>query len=178
MVAEDMNTASLGNVSATPPVPNKIVSVCTALTTTLTTMSAPAAASAGLFAPLPPSATNRDTASSATSQPVTTRPARRSEVAMPKPIEPSPITATFVADEDIRLFPRASLATADCLGSPSRYHGLAALPKRETRRKRIIAKDRYHGGKRIARSYLPVRPLAVRARADAGLLRQHQRATR
>jgi len=52
------------------------------------------AAPAGVWAPNPPSATNRATASSDTSQPVTSRPARRSEVAMPKPIEPSPMTAT------------------------------------------------------------------------------------
>ena len=71
-----------------------MVSVCAALTTTLTTMSAALAASAGVLAPLPPSATNRATVSAETSQPVTSKPARRSEVAMPKPIEPSPMTAT------------------------------------------------------------------------------------
>ena len=51
------------------------------------------AASAGVFAPPPPSATNRAMASPETSQPVTAKPARRSEVAMPNPIEPSPTTA-------------------------------------------------------------------------------------
>src|SRR5438552_2632983 len=94
MVAEEMNTAPLPRVSATPLAPSRIVSVCAALTTTLTTMSADFAASAGVLAPLPPSATNRCTESAETSQPVTSRPARRSEVAMPKPIEPSPMTAT------------------------------------------------------------------------------------
>src|SRR3979411_2789675 len=69
-------------------------SVCAALTTTLTTMSACFAASAGVLAPFPPSATSRATGSAERSQPVTSKPARRSEVAMPKPIEPSPMTAT------------------------------------------------------------------------------------
>ena len=73
-----------------------MVSVWAALTTTLTTMSAPLAASAGVLAPLPPSATNRATLSAETSQPVTAKPARSSEVAMPNPIEPSPITAMSV----------------------------------------------------------------------------------
>src|SRR4030088_557773 len=94
MVAEDTNTAPFARVSATPSLPNRIVSVCAALTTTLTTMPALVAAFAGGAAPLPPSATNRATASAETSQPVTSKPARRSEVAMPKPIEPSPMTAT------------------------------------------------------------------------------------
>ena len=71
-----------------------MVSVWAALTTTLTTISADFAASAGVPAPLPPSATNRFTESAETSQPVTSSPARRSEVAMPNPIEPSPMTAT------------------------------------------------------------------------------------
>ena len=83
MVAEDMNTASLASVSATPSLPNRMVSVCAALTTTLTTMSAAFAASAGVLAPFPPSLTKRATLSAATSQPVTSKPARRSEVAMP-----------------------------------------------------------------------------------------------
>src|SRR5229473_793374 len=94
MVAEEMNTAPLGKVSATPSLPNRMVSVCAALTTTLITMSADLAASAGVLAPLPPSATKRATVSAETSQPVTAKPARRSEVAMPNPIEPSPMTAT------------------------------------------------------------------------------------
>ena len=71
-----------------------MVSVCAALTTTLTTMSAAFAASAGVLAPVPPSTTNRATESAETSQPVTSSPLRRSEVAMPNPIEPSPMTAT------------------------------------------------------------------------------------
>src|SRR5258705_795090 len=94
MVAEDTNTESLAMVWAPPSLPNKMVSVCAALTTTLTTMFACFAASAGVLAPAPPSVTNRATASSETSQPVTSKPPRLSEVAMPKPIEPSPITAT------------------------------------------------------------------------------------
>ena len=94
MVAEETNTASFASVSATPSLPNRMVSVCAALTTTLTTMSAPFAASAGVLAPAPPSATNRAMASAETSQPVTSKPARLSEVAMPKPIEPSPMRAT------------------------------------------------------------------------------------
>ncbi len=83
MVAEEMNTASLARVSATPLAPNRMVSVWAALTTTLTAISADFAASAGVPAPLPPSPTNRFTASAETSHPVTSKPARRSEVAMP-----------------------------------------------------------------------------------------------
>src|SRR5436305_1824897 len=64
MVADDTNTASFANVSPTPSLPNRMVSVCAALTTTLTTMSAFLAVSAGVFAPRPPSATNRATGSS------------------------------------------------------------------------------------------------------------------
>src|SRR5258708_10275269 len=52
----------------------------TTLFRSLTTMSAALAASAGVLAPLPPSATNRATVSAETSQPVTSKPARRSEV--------------------------------------------------------------------------------------------------
>src|SRR3954468_1175444 len=125
-----MNTAPLARVSATPPAPNKMVSVCAALTTTLTTISASLAACAGVFAPLPPSATKRATLSAETSQPVTSNPARRSEVAMPKPIEPSPITAMRgFADSDIDDF---SPMPHSRHGLTSGYHGLAPLPKRET----------------------------------------------
>src|SRR4029079_5886542 len=103
MVADETNTAPLPRVSATPLGPNRMASVWAALTTTLTTTSADFAASAGVLAPLPPSATNRFTDSAETSQPVTSRPARRSEVAMPKPIEPSPMTATRgLADSGMR----------------------------------------------------------------------------
>src|ERR1700723_3793657 len=129
-----MNTASLASVSATPPAPKKMASVCAALTTTLTTISAAFAASAGVFAPKPPSATNRATASSETSQPVTLRPARRSEVAMPKPIEPSPMTAARgFADTDsvMRQTPAVSSQPQFQGGFGSGYHGLAALPKHE-----------------------------------------------
>src|SRR5215470_16270713 len=132
MVAEEMNTAPLASVSATPPAPNRIASVCAALTTTLTAMSAFLAASAGVFAPLPPSATKRATLSAETSQPVTSKPARRSEVAMPNPIEPRPITVMRgFADSDIRRF---LFASAMPCGLAPAYHGLAALPKRETSR--------------------------------------------
>src|SRR5438093_987548 len=103
MVAEETNTASLAKVSATPSLPNRMISVCVALTTTLTTMSAPFAASAGVLAPAPPSATNRAMASAETSQPVTSKPARLSEVAMPKPIEPSPMRATLGSLDPARL---------------------------------------------------------------------------
>src|SRR5258708_32699746 len=95
MVAEETNTAPSQRVSAPPPAATRMVSVCAALPTTLTTMPAALAASAGVLAPRPPSATNRLTDSAETSQPVTAKPARRSEVAMPYPIEPSPITATL-----------------------------------------------------------------------------------
>jgi hypothetical protein len=71
MVAEEMKTPPLARVSATPPVPNRITSVWAAFTTTETTMSACFAASAGVAAPAPPSATRRATADWLTSQPVT-----------------------------------------------------------------------------------------------------------
>ena len=93
MVAEDTKTLPFGMVSAAPSLPNRIASVCAALTTTLTTISASLAASAGVLAPAPPSFTKRFTASAETSQPVTAWPARFSEVAMPYPIEPRPTTA-------------------------------------------------------------------------------------
>jgi len=51
MVAEETNTAPFASVSATPSAPNRMVSVCAALTTTLTAMSAFLAASASVFAP-------------------------------------------------------------------------------------------------------------------------------
>src|SRR3979411_1625446 len=143
-----------------------MVSVCAALTTTLTTMSACFAASAGVLAPFPPSATSRATASAETSQPITSKPARRSEVAMPKPIEPSPMTATrgFGDFGDTDSGMRQSLRFPH--GFALRYHGLATLPKHETRRQRGCCHDRNRG----TRGNLPPRPLAVRARADAGLL--------
>src|SRR5258708_1701970 len=177
MVAEETNTAPFARVSATPSLPNRMVSVCAPLTTTLTTMSAPFAASAGVFAPPPPSATNRATASSETSQPVTSRPARLSEVAMPKPIEPSPMTATRafeVTDSGMRQFLWDSSRPKFESGFAPRYHGLAALPKHETRRQKGCCHDRNQG----PRGNLPPRPFAVRARADAGLVGQYQRKTR
>jgi hypothetical protein len=99
-------------------------------------MSVDFAASAGVPAPLPPSATNRATESAETSQPVTSSPARRSEVAMPNPIDPSPMTATRgLADSGMRRFPNASFSRHLAGGFASGYHGLAALPKRGTRQK-------------------------------------------
>src|SRR3954471_12258851 len=94
MVADETNTAPFAMVSATPFAPNRIVSVWAAFTTTLMTMSAPFAASAGPVAPWPPSLTNRATATAETAQPAPSKPTRRSEVAIRKPIEPSPTTAT------------------------------------------------------------------------------------
>src|SRR5215211_6691387 len=145
MVAEETNTAPLGRVSPTPLAPNRMVSVWAALTTTLTTTSAFAAASAGVWAPLPPSATNRATLSAETSQPVTSNPARRSEVAMPKPIDPRPITA--ISGFLDSAMPR-SLNVLFCRAPGAGPLGITA------------------------------RPLAVRARADAGLIRKYQRETR
>src|SRR6202048_1993162 len=174
MVAEETNTASLARVSATPSLPNRMASVWAALTTTLTTMSACLAASAGVLAPFPPSAVNRATASPATSQPVTSNPARRSEVAMPKPIEPSPMTATRgfgITASGIWLFPRGSSQPRFNNGFALRYHGLAALPKRG----RTLKTGWHHDGKQGPRGNLPPPPLAGRARADAGLLGQYQR---
>src|ERR1700757_827248 len=104
-----------------------MVLVCAALSTTLTTMPAPFAASAGVLAPFPPSLTKRSTTSAETSQPVTSKPLRFREVAMPKPIEPSPITAIFgLSAEDIRRFLGVLVE-----GVAPAYHALAALPKHE-----------------------------------------------
>src|ERR1700730_5107432 len=174
MLADDTNTASFARVSAAPSLSNRMASVCVALTTTPTTISALLAASAGVLAPNPPSATNRATASAATSQPVTSKPARLSEVAMPKPIEPSPMTATRgfgVMVSGMRHFPRVPLKPNSRTALTSGYHGLAALPKRETRRQRGCCHDR-NGG---TRGNLPARTLVVRARADAGVVGQYQR---
>src|SRR5215471_577795 len=126
MVAEDRNTASAASVFATPFSPNRTASVWAALTTTLTTISAALAASAGVLAPLPPAATKRATLSAATSQPVTSKPARLSELAMPKPIEPSPITAIFgFPDSGMRQIPIGFLLH----GPATAYHALAVPPK-------------------------------------------------
>ena len=94
MVADEMKTAPGGMVLAAPSLPNRIVSVCAPLTTTLTTIAASFAASAGVAAPPPPSATSFSTVPAITSQPTTSKPARFSEVAMPNPIDPKPMTAT------------------------------------------------------------------------------------
>src|SRR5258705_13981432 len=94
MVAEEMNPAPLARVSATPSAPNRMVSVCAALTTTLTTISAALAASAGVLAAVPPSATNRARESAETSQPGTPKQPRRNEVAVQKAIEREPETAS------------------------------------------------------------------------------------
>ena len=64
-------------------------------------------------------------------------PARRSEVAMPNPIEPSPMTATRgLADSGMRRSLNVSFLTAiRSAALPLGYHGLAALPKRGKRLK-------------------------------------------
>src|SRR5579872_5817297 len=165
MVAEDTNTAPSARVSATPFWPNRMVSVWAALTTTLTTMSASFAAAAGVAAPLPPSDTNRSTTPAAASQPVTSNPARLSALAMPYPIEPSPMTATRgLTEADMR----RSLDSFQ-FRFPA-YHGLAVLPKRETRY--------HHERKQNSRRNLPSRTVAVRARPDAGFVRQYFREAR
>src|SRR5580704_16676301 len=94
MVAEETSTAPAGIASTAPSGPSRMASVCAALTTTDTTMSVRSAASAGVAAPCPPAATKRSTVAGLTSPPVTSSPARSSAVAMPKPIEPRPMTAT------------------------------------------------------------------------------------
>jgi hypothetical protein len=93
MVAQETKTPPFAKVSAAPFLPNRMDSVCAAFTTTDTTISAVRAASAGVAAPCPPAATKRATAASSTSHPVTAKPARFSDRAMPDPIEPNPITA-------------------------------------------------------------------------------------
>src|SRR5207237_4922570 len=147
MVAEETNTASLASVSATPPLPNRMVSVWAALTTTLTTIAAPLAASAGVLAPPPPSASNRLTASAETSQPVTAKPARRSEVAMPNPIEPSPITATrglAEFDSGIRRylgFPQSHLPGHDLRANASRLSGGKTAPHPRVTPERMLLRN-------------------------------------
>src|ERR1700733_1303552 len=188
MVADEMNTASFARVSATPLLPNRMDSVCAALTTTLTTMSAAFAASAGVFAPSPPSATNRATTSSDTSQPVTSKPARRSEVAMPKPIEPSPMTAACgLADADGVMRLSRGFLTAG-IGGAAWPLGTTAWPRCQSMRKAAKPRCRprdcqgrdrgcQDDRNQNPRGNLPARPLAVRARPDAGLVGQYQRQT-
>ena len=103
MVAEETKTPSLARVSATPCAPNRMASVCAAVTTTETTIAASLAASAGVAAPRPPAAAKRATAAGSTSQPVTAKPARSSDCAMPNPIDPRPITATRCFAMDVLL---------------------------------------------------------------------------
>jgi hypothetical protein len=61
MVAEETKTPSLARVSATPCAPNRIDSVCAAVTTTEIAIAASLAASAGVAAPCPPAAMKRAT---------------------------------------------------------------------------------------------------------------------
>ncbi len=88
-----MKTAPLARVSATPLAPNRMASVWAALTTTLTTMSAAFRRLRRRFGAVaavghePRHGIRRDVAAG------DLEPARRSEVAMPNPIEPSPMTA-------------------------------------------------------------------------------------
>src|SRR5260370_1129125 len=94
---------------------------------------------------------------------------------MPKPIEPSPMTAMRgFADSDMRRFPLLSRDRNSCCDLASGYHGLAALPKRETRRKRGECPER----NKNPRGNPPPRPLAVRSRADARLVGRYQREAR
>src|SRR5271163_1142826 len=165
MVAEETNTASLASVSATPSLPNRMASVWAALTTTLTTMSASFAASAGVLAPFPPSDTNLWIVSAATSQPVTSSPARLSALAMPYPIEPSPITAMRgLADEDMRRF---LMRLLEIYPLP-----ITAWPRCQSVRQ-DSAQGQDHERDKNPRGDLPPRPLAVRARPDAGFLGQY-----
>ena len=177
MVAEETNTASFASVSATPSSPNRMVSVCAALTTTLTTMSAPPAASAGVSAPPPPSATNRATASAGdvAAGDVKTGAPQRGRHAKAHRAEPD--------DGDARLLRMRIQACGTssgfsqpqfAAGFASGYHGLAALPKHETTRQQVLP-GYCHDRNQAPRGNLPARPLAVRARADAGLVRQYQR---
>jgi hypothetical protein len=92
-VAEETKTPPLANAAAPPCGPNRIASVCAAVTTTETTAAVSLAVSAGVAAPWPPAAANRAAAAGSTSHPVTAKPARSSDYAMPTPIDPRPITA-------------------------------------------------------------------------------------
>jgi len=103
IVADETKTAPSGMVCAAPSGPKRMASVCAAFTTTETTTAAFRAASAGVDAPRPPSATKRSTAVSLTSHPVTSNPARLSDWATPKPMEPRPITAARVAVASTRI---------------------------------------------------------------------------
>ena len=95
MVAQESITAPGVIAAAAPSSPNRADSVCAALTTTQRTTSAPVAASAGVLAEFPPRAANRVTVSTFRSYPVTEKPSRSSEDAIPDPIDPRPITLTF-----------------------------------------------------------------------------------
>src|SRR5271165_1821984 len=141
MVADETNTVSLASVSTTPSLPNITVSVWAALRTTQMTISAPLAASAGVLAPLPPSETKRPIKSAETSQPVTSKPLRLSEVAMPKPIEPSPIMAMRgFEDSDMWRFP-GFLVTA--ILAAARPLGITAWPRCQSVRQGGNGHQRY-----------------------------------
>ena len=98
-VAHEITTAPGRRCATIPPSsrpcpPNSTASVCAAFSTTETTASSEPATSAASPAS-PPSARSRSTASGFRSTPWTRCPARRSEPAMPKPMEPRPKRATF-----------------------------------------------------------------------------------
>ncbi len=91
--------------SATPPLPNSTSSVCAALTTTDTTTSQARASAAALALAVPPSRANVSATPGRTSNTCTSKPARRSDCAMPLPMAPRPITPTLAS---IPILPRAA----------------------------------------------------------------------
>ena len=98
---EHMTNTLPGRIAAAHPVPsplgpNNTASVCAALTTTLTTTSHAAPSSATLLHAWPPSLANLSATSWRTSKTCTSKPARRSEAAMPEPMAPNPINPTLV----------------------------------------------------------------------------------
>jgi len=97
IVAQETITPPRFICAAAPSAPNNRASVCAALTTTTTRTSASSAASAAQPAAEPPAWTSLATAAPLMSYPTRSRPLPAIEIAIPRPIEPKPITPTFIA---------------------------------------------------------------------------------
>src|SRR4029453_3244812 len=90
-----MTRPPLRSLATPPPSPYNTVSTCWALTTATTSASAPAAASPGLAATVPPAAVKASRAGALGSTPITLWPCLSKFFAMPSPIEPRPTKATM-----------------------------------------------------------------------------------
>jgi hypothetical protein len=96
-VVQHSTTVPGASSPAQPFAPNSTSSVCAAFTTNTTTACTSVGRSAGRSTALPPSAANAARTASRGSQPNTVCSARSKLSAAPMPIEPKPITATFIS---------------------------------------------------------------------------------